>query len=198
MYFFPTQKKHLFIFLLVLVVSVPFLLFTAKEESVKGVTAIKQDIISLADLSIHKFHFTEREKGKRKWEIWADRAERFLSRDLVHMDRVKVEFLLDEGGWVHLSGRLGDYFEKEKRIELSGDVQVQTDSGYTLYADQLVWEEKQKRISSEKPVRMVTERYVIEGERMSYQTDSKKLNLVGGIRTVIYPRVREKGISHEE
>jgi len=60
------------------------------------------------------------------------------------------------------------------------------------------WEEKQKRIHSEKPVRMVTERYVIEGERMSYQTDSKKLNLVGGIRTVIYPHVKEKGISHEE
>ncbi len=160
--------------------------------------AIKQSVKSFADLSIHKFHFTEREKGKRKWEIWAEQAERFLNRDWVHLEQVKVEFLLDEGGWVHLSGRFGDYFEKEKRIELTGDVQVQTDSGYTLYADHLVWEEHEKLIRSEKPVRMVTARYVVEGERMSYQTDSRKLELVGGIRMVITPYVEEKEIAHEE
>ncbi|MEK6776105.1 MAG: LPS export ABC transporter periplasmic protein LptC [bacterium] len=146
-----------------------------------------------ADLSIQKFHFTERGSGEQKWEIWAERAERFLDRSQVHMDQVRVEYPMSEGGWVHLSGLLGDYFEKEKRVELSGNVQVVTDSGYTLYADRLVWEKDKNLISSEKPVRLVTAGYMVSGDRMTFRTDLRKVELIGGIKTVITPGAQAEG-----
>ena len=169
-----------------------FIFYMSREGQFKEGLSSVQGLKTRADLSIRKFHFTERGNGDQKWEIWAERAERFLDRSQVHMDQVRVEYPLHEGGWVHLSGLFGDYFEKEKRVELSGDVQVVTDSGYTLYADRLVWEKEKNLISSEEPVRLVTAGYMVSGGRMSYRTDLRKVELIGGIQTVITPGTQEE------
>ncbi len=144
-------------------------------------------IDSDAEIAIEQFHFTEREEGKRKWEIWAERAERFLGEARVHMEQVRVEYLPKAGGWVHLAGRVGDYYEDERRVELSGDVEVETDSGYTLYAARLTWEEPEQRVVSEEPVRLVNAGYVLWGDRMVFRTDLQTLEVTGSVRTVITP-----------
>jgi len=190
--FIRGNHSRLFFAALAVLVSLPIFFLMLREGAFRQRGDIVQAPKTRADLSIRKFHFTERGNGEQKWEIWAERAERFLDRSQVHMDQVRVEYPLNQGGWVHLSSLLGDYFEKEKRIELSGDVQVVTDSGYTLYADRLVWEKEKNLISSEQPVKLVTSGYRVSGGRMSYRTDLRKVELTGGIQTVITPDTQEE------
>ncbi len=152
-------------------------------EGVENPGRIESD----AEIAIEQFHFTEREEGARRWEIRAERAERFLGEGRVHMEQVRMEYLPKAGGRVQLSGRVGDYYEDAKRVDLSGDVEVTTDSGYTLYADRLTWEEPEQRVVSEEPVTLVTSGYVLRGDRMVFHTDAQTLEVTGRVQTVITP-----------
>jgi LPS export ABC transporter protein LptC len=194
---FPAQLREINPFLLVLfllVCFVPVSLYLAREEKIQELVKDLRGNIIRADLTIHQFHYTEREKGERKWEIWAERAERFKDPPKVHLDQVKMRYFLKEDGWVDLSGDFGDYFEKEERVELSQEVQVHTDSGYSLYTDQLIWEQEKNLIRSEKPVRFVAELYTTKGERMSFNTETRQLEMTGEIRTVVTPARQEQGV----
>jgi len=153
----------------------------------KGVRKLRQELADRAEVSFRKFHFTEREGGKRQWEIWADRAERFLKGSKVHMDQVRMEVLLQKGDVLHLTGRTGDYWEKQQRVLLRGNVTVRSDSGYTLHAKQLVWETKKGLLSSDQPVRLQTDREEARGDRMRYRPDRKELEVEGHVRVVILP-----------
>lgn len=179
------KRSPVVLFLVLLVLSVSLSLFLTRKGLIREAAPKGQERRERADLTIQKFHYTEREKGEQKWEIWADKAERFLGTSMVHMDQVRMRYLLNDGAWIHLAGRSGDYFEKEKRVELQGDVQVQSDSGYSLYTEQLEWEQGKNLLRSEKPVRLVTERYTVTGDSMAFRTDVRKLDVVGSVRTVI-------------
>lgn len=192
----PVQLREmnpLLLVLLLLICVVPVSLYLSREEKVQGLVRDLRRQVVRADLTIHQFHYTEREKGERKWEIRAERAERFMDPPKVHMDQVEMRYFLKEGGWVDLTGEVGDYFENEKRVELSNAVQVHTDTGYSLYSDQLIWEQENHLIRSEKPVRLVAALYTVSGDRMSYRTDTRQLEMTGGIRTVVMPKDRMKG-----
>lgn len=185
----PAKKISLPFFVLMLVLSLLTFYFMAlrKGEVIKGVKELRERIANHAEVSFRKFHFTEREEGERKWEIWADRAERFLNEARVHMSQVKIEVLMEDGNVVRLTGRTGDYWEKKQRVVLSGDVMVQSDSGYTLYAKKLTWEADKDLLSSDEPVRLKTARQMARGDRMRYRPNRKKLEVEGHVRVVILP-----------
>ncbi len=168
-----------------------YFLVLRKEGVKRGVEELQQRIANQAEVSFRKFHFTEREEGERKWEIWADRAERFLKDSRVHLDQVKIEVLLAEGNIVRLTGRNGDYWEKEQRVVLNGDVMAQSDSGYSLYAKQLVWEAGKGLLYSDDPVRLETDLHMAGGDRMRYWPDREKLEVEGHVRVVIMPGAKD-------
>ncbi|MDX1764131.1 MAG: LPS export ABC transporter periplasmic protein LptC [bacterium] len=174
------------ILLVILVLALPLYFFVTRQGKLEEVVDEVRDVIkSRAEVAFENFHFTERVEGERKWEVWADRAERFVDDSRIHMDGVKVEFLLKQGEWGRLWGREGDYFEKEKRAVLSGDVRVETDGGYRVYGDRMVWEAEAGLLRSDLPVRMVTDRYMVRGDRMLFWTDEKRVQVDGGVRAVI-------------
>ncbi len=174
------------ILLVIFVLALPLYFFVTGQGKLKEVAEeVREMIESRAEVAFENFHFTERVEGERKWEVWADRAERFLDDSRVHMDGVKVEFLLKPGEWGRLRGREGDYFEKEKRAVISGDVRVETDGGYLVYGDRMVWEAEAGVLRSDQPVRVVTDRYMVRGDRMVFWTEEKRVRVDGGVRAVI-------------
>jgi LPS export ABC transporter protein LptC len=182
----------LFAAILLVFCALSFYLFSIRKEGMpKGTNGVRQIIEKKAEAAFQKFHFTEREKGEKKWEVWADRAERLMGESKVHLDHVKMEFLLEKGGAIHLSGRTGEYFEKEQRVVLKGDAEAEDDTGYRLYADELVWDGTRGLLYSKEPVRLVTGLYVVNGNRMTYRPSSKELEVDGNIRVVITPVRRE-------
>ncbi len=183
------KRINSLLFLLALFLLVLALLFRVipGKGLKKGEKRFRQQVANRAEVSFQKFHFTEREEGKRKWEIRADRAERFLKDSRVHMDQVKIEVFLEKGDVLRLAGRNGDYWEKKQRVVLSGEVTMQSDSGYTLYANQLVWEAGKGLLSSDQPVRLKTALDQVQGDRMRYWPNRKKLEVEGHVRVVILP-----------
>lgn len=91
------KRNPVVLFLVLLVLSVPLSLFLTRKSMIREAAPKGQERRERADLSIQKFHYTEREKGEQKWEIWADRAERFLGASMVHMDQVRMRYLLNDG-----------------------------------------------------------------------------------------------------
>jgi len=185
----PAKKTKYFFLLLLAVFFVLILSFwmVPGKGLNRGVRKFREQVADRAEVSFRKFHFTEREEGKRKWEIRADRAERFLKNSKVHMDQVKIEVLLNKGDVLRLAGRTGDYWEKKQRVVLRGNVTVRSDSGYTLHAKQLVWEAKKGLLSSDQPVRLRMDREEVRGDRMRYRPDRKQLEVEGHVRVVILP-----------
>lgn len=182
------------VLLVILVLVLPIYFFVTRQGKLEEVVEdVREMIETRAEVAFENFHFTERVEGERKWEVWADRAERFLDDSRVHMDGVKVEFLLKEGEWGRLRGREGDYFEKEKRAVVSGDVRVETDGGYLVYGERMVWEAEAGVLRSDQPVRMVTDDYMVWGDRMEFWTEERRLQVEGDVRAVIASEVDHEG-----
>jgi len=186
------------ILLLLFLVGVPLYFFRTGENRVKKTAqTIRKILDTKAEIAITNFHYTEREQEMRKWEIRADRAERFLTGSRIHMDRVRMEYILKEGGVVRLSGRSGDYYEKERRVVLSGDVRVVTETGYTLFTERLTWNVAKNLIFSDQPVRLIASQYEVRGGRMSFRTNGEELLVEKGVRAVLFPVSRTGGAARE-
>jgi LPS export ABC transporter protein LptC len=74
-----------------------------------------------------------------------------------------IEFDKNQNVTSGISANYGKHFEKEKKWEAIGNVIAINDKGDTLKTEKLIWLEKEKRIYSDKYVRIIRKDQVITG-----------------------------------
>lgn len=165
---------------LVFVLVVAATLYTstrAREvEPVVGPAPVK------ADLNVKEVRIEE-EAGKVRWRLTAEQAlmwdEKGAGRS--ELKRVSVEVDEPERSW-SIVGDTAEYLQKEKKIELRGNVVVTSSDGLKLETDVLRWHGEERRLWTDSPVTLSAPGGVVRGQTLELAMASDATTIGGRVR----------------
>ncbi|MEW6380096.1 MAG: LPS export ABC transporter periplasmic protein LptC [bacterium] len=144
-----------------------------------------EPILNKADVEVKKMELSETEGGELEWNLRAERAEVYEKRGIAYLQDITLEYLLNEGEEVVLTGERGEINLGRKDIFLRGNVGA---SSYhiQLKTDTLSWNRQKRELLTEDPVWLKRENVEITGRGMVADMSLKKIRLNKNVRTVIH------------
>jgi len=96
--------------------------------------------------------------GKKQAVVWYGHMVKYDSTTIVHFNQnIEVDFYNESGGHVsNLIARRGMYKENTDDVTAMGSVVVKSDSGITLYTEELRWDNKRAKILSDTLIMITT------------------------------------------
>ena len=103
--------------------------------------------------------------GRKIALIQAGHMAKFKNKNIILMDEgVEIDFYDEEENHTsHLKADRGEVNERTRDLKAIGNVVVISDSGETLYTEELFWKNKMRKIISEVDVMMTTETDTLYG-----------------------------------
>lgn len=144
------------------------------------------------DVSLQDIDYTHVEEGRATWRLVAQQIERQAGTAISTIRNPRVTFFAVNG---EVDGTLqaahGEVSEDYQRVVLDEDVVLQNTSGYTLYTDHLVYDAGTQTATTDAPVRLQSERVVLNGRGLEYHLDSKKFRLKADVKGLLKPATRK-------
>ena len=137
-----------------------------------------------ATLSVNKIQQTATRDGIKEWSLEAssghylDKTRQLLLKD------VKVTFFLKDQSEIILIADQGTLNTDTSNIEVSGNV-VLKNNEYRLLTENLSYVHDQRVLYSKTPVRISGASAELAAESLSFDLDTKRLTLEGGVATTI-------------
>jgi LPS export ABC transporter protein LptC len=162
-------------FVLVVVATLYSRTRTREAEPLVGPAPVK------ADLNVKEVRIEE-EAGKVRWRLTAEQAlmwdEKGAGR--TQLRRVDVEIDEPDRSW-RISGDEGEYLQKEKKIELRGNVVVTSSDGLRLETDVLRWHGDERRLWTDAPVTLSGRGGVVKGRTLELAMASDATTIGGRV-----------------
>lgn len=183
---FSKLRVLLILIIFLSVFSVGF--YFVKNFSTKGVE-IKlkdKDINIAADLELKQIHVIEKKKSKKEWELEADLTEIFNTEQTTLLKHVKLKFFPENRKVVTVVANEGKFNNETKNMEVSGDVVVSSEEGYSLKTNSLKWTSSKKIIETDDPVEISKEGLNIKGKGLFSALDENRLEIKNNVKAVFY------------
>lgn len=131
--------------------------------------AIVKEFISFDDLPVEKMKDAEiihTEFGIMKVKVIANNIERYQNQQphLILSNGLKVIFYNDTVMKSNLEAQYAEINEKEKIMKASNNVVLTSSDGKRLATEELIWDEKENKIYTNKKIVITTKKEIIEGE----------------------------------
>jgi LPS export ABC transporter protein LptC len=183
-------RMFLLTFILILLVSgLLFFLFNRPEESSKEPILLKT---SEADVVIERFHLSQSEKDRVKWELRAESAEIYRSEKKAVLKNIELTFRKKEGDLagdtIILKGEEGILNTETRDVLIKGktrDIEVTTAKGYIFTVASLRWDEATRRIISDDDVTLIGPNIKVNGKGISINVDLQQIEVLSNVRTVL-------------
>jgi LPS export ABC transporter protein LptC len=135
-----------------------------------------------ADLNVKEVRIEE-ESGKVRWRLTADQALLYDEQGAGRTDlrRVHVEVDEPDRSWV-IVGDEGQYLQKEKKIEIRGNVVVTSSDGLRLETEILRWNGEERRLWTDVPVVLSGRTGVVKGRTLDVAMASDATTIGGRVR----------------
>jgi LPS export ABC transporter protein LptC len=135
-----------------------------------------------ADLNVKEVRIEE-ESGKVRWRLTAEQALIYDERDAGRTELRRVNVEVEEPGrtWT-IVGDEGQYLQKEKKIELRGNVIVTASDGLRLETDVLRWSGEERRLWTDAPVVLSGRNGVVRGRTLEVAMASDSTTIGGRVR----------------
>ncbi len=149
----------------------------SKDSAMKNQHAIVKNII-----------VTETHEEKKYWEFYAKSGEYDSNNSSVKLYDVIGNFY-DENEQVIVSFKSskGSYEEITKKVILNGDNLFVSKDGSQLYADELIWQGKDKDILANGNVQFIKQNQLItKSEHASFNTTFTNFKIKGSTKTKLY------------
>ena len=173
----------------VLASSLAYLLLT-RSESVSTPQIAPSSSFERADGSIQEFTFTQTKRGTVQWEVHAKHARLFQGENRAVLDDVQVTLYGDTGKQLSLHGDEGTLDTAKKDFLLSNrsvPIAVETNDGYTIYTNHLVWSEGQREIRTNDPVVIKGQGMEINGRGLLGKLDSEEFQVLDDVQVDLAP-----------
>jgi LPS export ABC transporter protein LptC len=145
----------------------------------KVVEALPEDV----DLALKKVNYTETRGDEKLWTLSADSVGHISGQQETLIDNVRIVFFSQgEFGDVTLTARKGHWFQQEGRIDLQGDVVVQSSNGFSLYTQKLTYMKKGDLISTDLPVRLINREMELTGTGLRLPIKNQRLELLSNVQ----------------
>ena len=145
------------------------------------------------DLSLKKINYTETRDGKRHWTLVADSAAHTVEDGITRIENIHMTFYDEDMGDVVMTAEKGEMKSASREVAVRGDVVINNPQGYSLYTDSLLYREAERMISTEEPVRMVSEKMEVTGVGMRLDVQDHTLVLLSDIQARLAAVAGERG-----
>ncbi len=145
------------------------------------------------DLALEQLHYTQTEEGRRRWTLDADKAEYRRQQGQAALETVQLT-LYEAGrlGPVRLQADQGLLDQEERQVEVWGNVVIKTERGEQLYTERLHYDDQQRRLSTDGPVRLLSDRMELTGIGMQIDLEREQLLIKKDVWMLLLPAERER------
>lgn len=133
---FVALSKHSLWVLIAIVIGIVLWIASGDSGSV-GKRIVFTNAAPLTDASqnvMTKPYFQGLDENNRPYKVLADKATR-IDEDHIALDNVRAEMTQANGSWVALNSKNGHLSTKEKKIKLTGGVNLFYEGGYEMRTD---------------------------------------------------------------
>lgn len=136
---------------------------------------------SAADLSINEVELREESAGGGYWQLTADQAAVFNQEGRTVLHKVSVQVKDGDRIWT-IVGDEGDFFKETRNLELRRNVVLTSGDGMRLETSVLRWQEAERRLWTDAPVRIYRENAVIDGTALDVRMAEESTTVQGRVR----------------
>ena len=129
---------------------------------------------------IQDFQHIESQLDKVGWQLNAKKAE--LIDNMAFLQGVKVKINTKKNEVIQARGEKGEIDMKTKNIELNGNVRVIYGETYRFYSQEIRWNDRERRLESRTPVRIVGPEGEITGRSLVAKPDKKVFTIEGNVK----------------
>ena len=170
--------------IIVLLVVIGFFLIKAGYKDVEG--EILTELPAKEGLRLENIQFIQDnpDEGAR-WIL--DANEVMMSKDRQHMsfNRFHLKVEPENNFMIDLVGSSGDYDRTADEINLRGDLEGNTENGYRISTDHVLFRQKEGNLSADGPVEINGPFFSVTGRGLRINLEKETIRILSDIRTFI-------------
>ena len=144
------------------------------------------------DLSLDQLHYTQNEDGQRSWTLDADKAEYLREQSQAVLEKVRLQFYkTGDGGAIQLEAEHGLLHQDTRQVDVWGQVVVRTERGEQLFTERLHYDDQNRQLTTEEPIRMVAKQMELTGTGLQVDIDSGRVEVKSDVWMLLLPSSRE-------
>lgn len=158
---------------------------------IKSRHAIMGDLVSapkITDkgLKLENIHYIQNSPDEGvKWVLDAKEVEFSRDRTLMSFRHFRIKLNPENRTAIQLEGERGDYDKRSSELHLQGDLQGQTDNGYRIFTDHILYRQKEGYLKTDKPVKIIGPFFSMEGRGLYLSLDGETLSILSDVTTLI-------------
>lgn len=159
-----------------------------KQEIKKNPIAVL-DQLPESSLHMRDFHRAKIEEGRKVWEISGEEARYFKEQKEAIIKKPKFSYYDKKGEPAQVVGHTAKLFFNDKeleKMELTGEIEV-TYKGYLLRSEEAIYSPDKQFIHMPRRTTVATDGLESEGSSMEVELETKKVRLLGNVKTKIEP-----------
>jgi LPS export ABC transporter protein LptC len=134
-----------------------------------------------ADLRIKEAQIEE-ESGGVRWRLKAEQALIFDAEGRTHLRKISVDVFERDRSWT-IVGDEGDLFQASRNLEIRNNVVLTSSDGVRLETSVLRWQDAEKRLWTDMPVRLSRGGAVANGTALDVRMADESTTLSGRVHT---------------
>ncbi len=143
------------------------------------------------DIAVKGIDYTETSDGVRRWHLLADSADYSVKDGFTLIRDVFMTFFDDQGAEVAtLRAQTGELSSETKVVNAKGEVVIESVRGYVFYSNSLVFSEADRLVSTDAPVRMLSDELEVTGTGLKFDVDKHVYQISGPVRARIQKVVK--------
>ncbi|MFH1491365.1 MAG: LPS export ABC transporter periplasmic protein LptC [Pseudomonadota bacterium] len=157
----------------------------------KGYVGIFHDplirgLIPKEGVHLENIHFTQDGPDDRmRWILDAKQAQFSKDRSLISFHEFKIRLETENRPFINLTGQKGDYNQSTGFLDLQGNLLGETEDGYSVLAERLLYEHGQGLLKSDQFVRITGPFFSLEGKGLYCDIEKEVLTLSANVTAVI-------------
>lgn len=138
-------------------------------------------------MSMEGFRFTQSEKGRISWRMYARKADLYESKEARLKDLEITFFSPDnrEGTLIGDAGTMDTSTGNASVRRVSRDVRVVTSDGYLLTTNSLFWNAEERLVRTPDPFKLLGSEIYLEGKGLSADMDTNTIVVDNNVKAVL-------------
>lgn len=168
---------------LLIVLSVTALFFVLRQGLIERTP---EEIVAMlpadVNLALEQLHYTQNEDGQRRWSVDAEAARYLKENSRAELERVRFYYYqAGTFGDLELTAKQGLLDQTGRTIDVWDDVVVTSEQG-RLFSEALHYDDQQRILSSDQPVRILTPRLDLTGIGLRVDLDEQTMVVEDQVR----------------
>ena len=170
--------------LVVLLTLISYYLIKSRHEIMEDLILTAQ--VSDKGLKLENIHYIQNSPDEGvKWVLEAKEVEFSRDRTIMSFRHFRLKLNPKNRTAIQLKGEGGDYDKRSSELNLRGDLQGQTENGYRIFTDHILYSQKEGYLKTDKPVKIIGPFFSMAGQGLYLNLDGETLSIMSDVTTLI-------------